>query len=308
VVRLFYSITLVAISCVLLSGCNSEDSETPTSQNNSTGTAGQSGTNGRNGTDGADCFDAPGTTDRNSDGQLGVADCIGPTGPQGPQGPQGMQGAMGLPGPAGDSGNTFKLLAKGQNHTRVAEHTFLPGNGAVQTWLNNTTAYNSLDQHIDIIQSAWPSVEPTEIILVAKNHQQVFCAGGSSTNNGNTPADFNRVAGTTSLSYCTDSRMRPGTSGEPVAVNGGHSGARNFWIRLKINGNAMMECLSQTDQNRDIGTSSGMTGVSGYWGTTCHYVKGAAGAADWYGNLTSITVQEVSRTAVSSWEWEIYYR
>jgi len=299
VVRLFYSITIVAISCAFLSGCNSEDTETPTSQNNSTGTSGQNGsngTNGRNGTNGADCFDAPGITDRNGDGQIGVADCVGPAGPQGVQGPA---------GPSGDAGTNFKLLAKGSNFTRAAEHTFMPGS-VVQTWLNNTSAYNNNNQHIDIVESGWPTQEPNEILFVVRNLHQEFCAGGSATNGGNTPADFNRTTGTVGTAFCTDHRVTPGTNGEALPSNVGITGARNYWIRLKLNGSPMMNCYGQSDIGRQVPGSPGVLGLKDYWKVSCHYMKGTGG--DWNGSLTSLVVQEVSRSGLSSWDWEIYYR
>ena len=218
---------------------------------------------------------------------------------------------MGPAGPSGDSGGTFKLLAKAYNYTRVAEHTFTPLR-AVETWLNNTAAHSSTSSRfrVDIIQSTWPTIQPTEIIFVAKSPVQAFCVGGSSLNNGSTPAVFNRAAGTIGTAFCTDSRVRPGTTGQPIPENGPYTAARSSWIRLKINETAMIECLSQTDAPRDLNRSPGMTGYNPVLGggVTCHYEKIAGGTTgDWSGNLTSIAVQEAA-TAETAWDWEIYYR
>jgi hypothetical protein len=320
VVRLNTLLNLCALSFILVA-CNGADetddgsNPNPNPVTGSNGQRGPAGPAGLAGARGANCFD--GLTDQNNDGVVNVNDCrvstTGGTGPAGPVGPA---------GPAGPGASGFKLLAKGLNWTRVAEHRMSAS--GLSTWLSNYNAggqnYNSAGQKIDTMMSNWPTAATPiqEIVFVASNIRENFCVAGVSMNGGSLAAEFNFTqngtswtAGSVSQSSCKDVRVAPTADG--TAVHSGTNVTSNNWIRPIFNRNPSnmqasipRDCPSQMYPGREISNRNpGVQGLVGYWRVSCHYSRQEG---DWTGDLTNLVIQEVGRAGIQAWDWEVWYK
>jgi len=138
-------------------------------------------------------------------------------------------------------------------------------------------------RYISVTNASWdPNLSFKEIVLVARNGSDAFCAGGSGT--------IDVLLGRNTDSTC----QYCGYSGTTYSCNGSYSG-QDDWIALDINGTRMNTCP------QSVNTSEGA--VYGYFGigAKCIYQIG--------GKISSITVSQADWSdGLSDWAWELYYR
>lgn len=138
-------------------------------------------------------------------------------------------------------------------------------------------------RHIVVTNASWdPNLYFNEILFVARNGSDDYCAGGSGT------VDLSLGRNVTSTCQaCT-------YAGATYTCNGSFA-QHDDWIALNINGMRMTTCPQSVNTNEGA--------VYGYFGlgTKCIYQFG--------GKISSLTITQADWSdGLSSWSWEIYYR